>query len=649
MANILGIVARLGQFLSNENESITVPVGNEETEVLVLKEKRVYCIPDFQREIRWETENIAQLIDDLKSGSRFLGNVILTMSNENKLLIIDGQQRITSLIMILICIQKLHGDCIDVFTPCQLSIESFSEYNTVIESSFSDELMSSQRIIRSDKLNQRNKYKELWDFVIGLESIKNQISAEEILHNLEDSTLNLIIDRSKNKNDSIRYFIDVNLKGKQLDVEDIFKSYIFKNDSGQEIRDEWYQFKQNIIKVEKNGLKYPLTKVLLHFFYCDLYKLSKFDGAEFGDDFLLKKEFVSKEDGRSFRDGTHLVEMVRNKTYMVQSIKTINLVLRAMNEFVEADSVTSGLKEIFLKDSGVELDSVELQIIQNITKKILLDKNVLPKALIMKYLLALFNPDQKRTKQDYQKIYGVYVLAVLFTIFENNKSVNVLLSIMRKNNTDWYEELIQQVQSYFDTSKITDARLLAQYKLGSNEDEDNYKFRCKSLATIYNFFRISNNKVIVKRGKMDDLRNYIYNNDMYSVEHFIIPESRKKEILVEINGEKTTYLLESKTYTKYVNSLFNFIFIPKELNGNLGNYWLPYKLDTIDTDQIKCSYSKMYLKNVIKIANEMRKMDGSNVKLQNELDSFFMREFKEKYVEFAKIMLNEVLNAIKST
>jgi hypothetical protein len=50
-------------------------------------------------------------------------------------------------------------------------------------------------------------------------------------------------------------------------------------------------------------------------------------------------------------------------------------------------------------------------------------------------------------------------------------------------------------------------------------------FRCKSLATIYNFFEIENNKVKIKRGKMNELSIYISDSEKFSNEHFIINES----------------------------------------------------------------------------------------------------------------------------
>ena len=114
MSDLLGIIAPLKKFLSNTCETISVPLN------FSLNAGRIYFIPDFQREIRWENDNIALLIDDIESGPKYLGNVILTQHPDNRYSIIDGQQRITVLTMILSCIMKLHSQHIDIISPCKL-------------------------------------------------------------------------------------------------------------------------------------------------------------------------------------------------------------------------------------------------------------------------------------------------------------------------------------------------------------------------------------------------------------------------------------------------------------------------------------------------------------------------------------------------
>ena len=190
--------------------------------------------------------------------------------------------------------------------------------------------------------------------------------------------------------------------------------------------------------------------------------------------------------------------------------------------------------------------------------------------------------------------YGIYMFTVLFTIFENKKSTEVLLHIIKANEEDWYKELVNQINNYFSNDKITDARLLAQYKLGQNEEEENQRFRCKSLATIYNFFVNQNGKVSIRKGKMNDLYKFITDDEAFSIEHFIISETRNKIILVE--GKE--YIIEKSIYKRYVNNFFNFIFVSRKINSCLGNNWLPKKIEYIKQFDISCEYSKMIIEKL---------------------------------------------------
>lgn len=652
MSDLLGIIAPLKKFLSKTEQKIYVPLSSDK-EILSLSADRIYTIPDFQREIRWGNENVAQLIDDINSGPKYLGNIILTQHSDDRFSIIDGQQRITILTMILSCIKKYYDEQINVFSPCKLEIESFSEFSNMLLKNFCKDLLEDKTVVQSDKLHQRYKYYDLWQYISKHPVITDQISAEKLLENLGKSTINIILNKSSDIGDGIRYFIDVNLKGKQLDTEDIFKSYLFKYDPGIEIRDEWYRFKENTTRADVLRMNYPLLKFLEHYFYCDLYKNEKYRGLEFGEDFLIKKEFKTREDNpKTFREGIHIIELIRNKTYMLNSLRNLNNAIEIMIEIVESRSTTQQFESYFEYQNGTgkkgKLDQVEIKIIHNIMGKVLKDSKTLPKALIMKYILSTLLSKDAQSKEALLKIYGVYVLAVLFTVFENKKSKDVLLSVLKADDTTWYSELINQINSYFSPDKITDTRLLAQYKLAANEEEEDYRFRCKSLATLYNFFRINTNKVSIVNGKAKQLYNFIGNDDSFTVEHFIVSDTDSRTTIVVLDKKELDYEYEQKFYKKYVNSLFNFIFISRDLNSKLKNYWLPYKMSQIKLNDLECEYSRMYLANIKKLRSNMKKIPQDESQYKDKLDLYFSRDFKDQYVEFARIILKAVIEKIKT-
>lgn len=70
--------------------------------------KARYVIPDYQRNYAWKADQIDAFLEDLKTAwqndeDHFFGSLVLLQENENKFQVIDGQQRITTFVL-LICL-----------------------------------------------------------------------------------------------------------------------------------------------------------------------------------------------------------------------------------------------------------------------------------------------------------------------------------------------------------------------------------------------------------------------------------------------------------------------------------------------------------------------------------------------------------------
>jgi|SRR5687767_5581348 len=71
-----------------------------------------FKIPDYQRPFSWDEENFNNLIDDLifslEDQQYFLGTLVLHRQDEkNSFNVVDGQQRLTSLLILLACLRDL--------------------------------------------------------------------------------------------------------------------------------------------------------------------------------------------------------------------------------------------------------------------------------------------------------------------------------------------------------------------------------------------------------------------------------------------------------------------------------------------------------------------------------------------------------------
>lgn len=91
---------KVSEFFDREQTIIYDTIGERKQEVS-LDENRVYLILGYQSEIRWSSENVQILIDDLGKGGKFLGTITLSTFENGKYEVIDGQQRITVITLLI--------------------------------------------------------------------------------------------------------------------------------------------------------------------------------------------------------------------------------------------------------------------------------------------------------------------------------------------------------------------------------------------------------------------------------------------------------------------------------------------------------------------------------------------------------------------
>ncbi len=72
----------------------------------ILNKQVQYKIPNYQRDFEWKRENAEEFWIDLKSGSFFLGTFIFDVSESNFITIVDGQQRLTTIFILLAAIKN---------------------------------------------------------------------------------------------------------------------------------------------------------------------------------------------------------------------------------------------------------------------------------------------------------------------------------------------------------------------------------------------------------------------------------------------------------------------------------------------------------------------------------------------------------------
>ena len=645
MGTMVGTVITIKELYGIKSADIQFRNGTNSTPLITLEENRKYIVPYFQREIRWTKDNLITLINDVRKGSKFLGNLIFT-KRQSDYEILDGQQRTTVIALIVLFLKSKYSERFDIFETCEITVESFPGFRNLCNHFFDLEKIPEsemEEIIGSDCYGQRDKYMEIWDAMEKVDLFANIAEAEDFLKNLEQSQLNVIIETDSAER-SIEAFLDVNLKGVRLDAEDIFKGYLFAQDNSEELFKIWSKLKQEN-KVLNTYIDYPFMMLLEHFLQCELSKHESYRLIEFSTDFTLKNE--KEIEGNKYSSGEHIIKIIHNKKYIREELIVLDKIQELLVSIVTETHAPAEIREYYKKladaDKKFKVDNDEIDIMYNLLRKVVLDKNKAPNCLIIKYLLESFTNLEFR-KDNFDSIYGVFVTSTLFTLYETKKNSDGLYKIIRSD--DWEGQMINYAITCFEGRELTSRQISAGYQFvltkSQSISQEKQEFRCKSIATIYEYFDIDNNGIRIKPHKTKELEQFLNNSEKYSVEHFIINDSGKCECKLSTNATfEYEYPEEIK---KYKNSLFNYVFIDRKTNGNIKNLYLLEKVEVLaNPDKNIKGYSEKVIQLVSDKLNlpDPKEFD-SEEEAKGELDRYFQMNFRNQYAQFAASVIEMI-------
>ena len=162
---------------------------------------------------------------------------------------------------------------------------------------------------------------------------------------------------------------------------------------------------------------------------------------------------------------------------------------------------------------------------------------------------------------------------------------------------------------------------------------------------MYNYFTFDGEIVKIRKGKSNNIKAFLSDEDKYSLEHFIINNGEGFSLMS--NGDKYSYPNDIK---KYASSIFNYIFIPDIINGNLlRNYYILDKIELLSShlEEIECSYSKMILDNIVGVFDEIPLLENG-VKIDVEKTNiYFAYNFKRQFVNFSNKIIDKIIKKLK--
>jgi uncharacterized protein with ParB-like and HNH nuclease domain len=236
------------------------PETKKISEIFSIEGNQKYRIPIYQRNYSWGTKQIETLIDDIKDEEHgyYIGNLLITETNNQFLEVVDGQQRLTTIALLLLCIYEYSSTFGDEFNYDKGSLQQDIRRKLLIDGAIANqryELLNSDNVIFSDllkilvgknprKWGNRKFYKRYKE---TLDKLREDFTTFRDLKNFYDKLngveiLKISVTRL---NDAYSIFSALNSKGLPLTLVDLLKNEFLKLASGENRTEEDAMFSWN--------------------------------------------------------------------------------------------------------------------------------------------------------------------------------------------------------------------------------------------------------------------------------------------------------------------------------------------------------------------------------------------------------------------
>lgn len=178
-----------------------------------------YIVPIYQRKYSWTEKEIEQLLEDIiynENGKYFLGTLTVDKKDDGSYEVIDGQQRLTTLCLIMIYLNK-HIDDLDKNIYNMLSFEVRQIYDNALNT------------LKNMKGNEEigayeDNVKEIYEGYRCIENYfkNNENNKNDFLKNIENT---VIVRVQVPKNTDLNHYFEImNTRGEQLELHHIAKA-----------------------------------------------------------------------------------------------------------------------------------------------------------------------------------------------------------------------------------------------------------------------------------------------------------------------------------------------------------------------------------------------------------------------------------------
>lgn len=284
----------------------------------VLKTRR-FRVPAYQRSFAWEQEHVQALLSDIheaiksKEKEYFLGSIVVTGPVDKRYEVVDGQQRLTSVSLLISAIRDKFRD--DQDHEAENSIRNDYLVNVdrktkdrepklvlnEVDNELYQELIEDKGVI--DVLRfPRQSHKRLLAAANYMRDYIDEICVggqdhEEALHDWLDyleSNLKVILVTAPDDSNAFVIFETLNDRGLELAISDLLKNYLFhrSSDKLEETKNRWL----TMVATLESASDDPLVVTYLRHFAMSKYGLIR-EKELFG---VIKKKVSSKKAALQF-------------------------------------------------------------------------------------------------------------------------------------------------------------------------------------------------------------------------------------------------------------------------------------------------------------------------------------------------------------
>ncbi len=552
--------------------------------------KYIVTLPYYQRSYTWSEKEITQFLDDIykytkSDNNYYIGNIVAYNNGvDKKIYIIDGQQRITTLFLIINAIRLINKKVFDKFNV-DFFDEDIPKFDTETASPFCYDLFSLDDI---KKIKQSMIDEESIDFTkmnlyYGQSVVLGYFKKKKLFDKIDKilGNVKFVLLLCKNKEDGYLVFENINSKGVSLSNSDLIKSaFLSKISSGRTGND--FKTKKYLKWKEIENNYYPILNA------DDTYKKINKKNKEAIQNFaklfnyynILQKGIrISSNTYKLYNEYLKSIESINNSELLMKELDNLSDISKSFNFIINYKS-----------SSIPDLEEIRLAIL-------FFDcfgyTQYIPFALSI--ITKLNNRKYRSSKKRIYKLF--YRLALFHFVF------NTLMSQRPSLIGNFYNDLSSKIYKEEVSIKTIEEEvnsmiLNALKKLFDINDENDIARFITECVNKLNYIAFDTDRAKGLLPKNSDYKKVKETDELKFI--FGVLESHIKKDYSNLPTVDTIEHIDSlsgdqkKNYDNYI--LFNTLPLEENLNNLLGSNELPDKIELYKKSHYSLTknFCKMY-------------------------------------------------------